>query len=279
MKKIITLLLALVMCFACVSLSACSEDDNVRNLDDIVKSGKITIATNAEFPPFESKEGTNYVGIDIEIAQVIADYLGVELVINNMDFDAVVTSVQKGQSDLALAALTISAKRKKAINFSEAYFGAAQYLIVKKTNTDFDACQTKDDVDAILAASTNKKGVAQNATTGYYYLKGSEDFGFTGFSNIQTSGLENPSLCAMALVNGQADYLVVDKEVAESVIASNNGVKAIEIALSSEEYGIGVNKSNSALLKIVNKVLENLKVIEQDGTSKLDKIFARHIND
>ena len=83
----------------------------------------------------------------------------------------------------------------------------------------------------------------------------------------------------MAVVNGQADYLVVDKEVAESVIASNNGVKAIEIALSSEEYGIGVNKSNSALLKIVNKVLENLKVVEEDGTSKLDKIFARHISD
>ena len=279
MKKIITLLLALVMCFACVSLTACSEEENIRDLDDIVKSGKITVATNAEFPPFESKEGTNYVGIDIEIAQAIADYLDVELVINNMDFDAVVTSVQKGQSDLALAALTISAKRKKAIKFSDAYFGAAQYLIVKNNNTEFDACQTKEDVDAILASSTGKKGVAQNATTGYYYLKGSEDFGFAGFSNIQTSGLENPSLCAMAVVNGQADYLVVDKEVAESVIASNNGVKAIEISLSSEEYGIGVNKSNSALLKIVNKVLEDLKVVEQDGTSKLDKIFARHIDD
>ena len=249
----------------------------IRDLDDIVKSGKITIATNAEFPPFESKEGTNYVGIDIDIAKAIADYLGVSLVINNMDFDAVVTSVQNGQSDLALAALTISAKRQKAINFSDAYFGAAQYLIVKADNTAFDACQTKEDVDAILAASSGKKGVAQNATTGYYYLKGSSDFGFAGFDNIQTSGLENPSLCAMAVVNNQADYLIVDKEVAESVIASNSGVKAIQISLSSEEYGIGVNKGNTALLKIVNKVLEGLKVVEADGTSKLDKIFARHI--
>ena len=277
MKRLFTLLLAVMMCFACVSLSACSEEDSVRNLDDIVKSGRITIATNAEFPPFESKEGTEYFGIDIDIAQTIADYLGVELVINNMDFDAVVTSVQKGQSDLALAALTISAKRQKAINFSDAYFGAAQYLIVRADSNEFDACQTKEDVDAILAASTNKKGVAQNATTGYYYLKGSEDFGFAGFSNIQTSGLENPSLCAMALVNNQADYLIVDKEVAESVVNSNSGVKAIEISLSSEEYGIGVNKNNSALLKIVNKVLADLKVVEDDGTSKLDKIFARHI--
>ncbi len=277
MKRLFTLLLAVMMCFACVSLSACSEEDSVRNLDDIVKSGRITIATNAEFPPFESKEGTEYFGIDIDIAQTIADYLGVELVINNMDFDAVVTSVQKGQSDLALAALTISAKRKKAINFSDAYFGAAQYLIVRADSNEFDACQTKEDVDAILAASTNKKGVAQNATTGYYYLKGSEDFGFAGFSNIQTSGLENPSLCAMALVNNQADYLIVDKEVAESVVNSNSGVKAIEISLSSEEYGIGVNKNNNALLKIVNKVLADLKVVEDDGTSKLDKIFARHI--
>ncbi len=265
------------MCFACVGLTACKQEDNVRNLDDIVKSGKITIATNAEFPPFESKEGTEYVGIDIDIAQIIADYLGVELVINNMDFDAVVTSVQKGQSDLALAALTISEKRQKAINFSDAYFGAAQYLIVKATNTEFDNCQTKEDVDAILSASTNKKGVAQNATTGYYYLKGSEDFGFAGFSNIQTSGLESPSMCAMAVVNEQADYLIVDKEVAERVIASNSGVKAIEISLSSEEYGIGVNKSNSALLKIVNKVLADLKVVDGDGISELDRIFKKHI--
>ena len=109
-------------------------------------------------------------------------------------------------------------------------------------------------------------------------MKGSEDFGFAGFSNIQTSGLENPSLCAMALVNNQADYLIVDKEVAESVVNSNSGVKAIEISLSSEEYGIGVNKANQGLLMIVNKVLADLKVVEGDGTSKLDKIFDRHIN-
>ncbi len=279
MKKIITLLMALVMCFACVSLSACKEEDAARDLDDIIKSGKITVATNAEFPPFESKDGTEYEGIDIDIAQAIADYLGVELVIKNMDFDSVVTSVQKGQSDLALAALTISEKRQKAISFSDAYFGAAQYLIVKSTNTEFDNCQTKEDVDTILANSSNKKGVAQNATTGYYYLKGSADFGFDGFSNITVSGLDNPATCAMAVANGQADYLVVDKAVAESVVAVNSNVKAIEISLSSEEYGIGVNKSNLALLKVVNKVLEELKVVEADGTSKLDKIFATHITD
>ena len=279
MKKIITLLLAVIMCFACVSMTACTEEATARDLDDIIRDGKLTVATNAEFPPFESKEGTEYVGIDIDIAQAIADYLDLELVINNMDFDAVVTSVQKGQSDLALAALTISDKRKQAINFSDAYFGAAQYLIVKADNTEFDACETKADVDAILSASTNKKGVAQNATTGYYYLKGSADFGFAGFANITTSGLENPATCAMAIQNGQADYLVVDKAVAESVVAVNSNVKAIEISLSSEEYGIGVNKSNDALLKIVNIVLEELKVIEGDGTSKLDKIFASHITD
>ncbi len=279
MKKIITLLLAVVLCFACVSMTACTEEATARDLDDIIRDGKLTVATNAEFPPFESKEGTEYVGIDIDIAQAIADYLDLELVINNMDFDAVVTSVQKGQSDLALAALTISDKRKQAINFSDAYFGAAQYLIVKADNTEFDACETKADVDAILSASTNKKGVAQNATTGYYYLKGSADFGFAGFANITTSGLENPATCAMAIQNGQADYLVVDKAVAESVVAVNSNVKAIEISLSSEEYGIGVNKSNAALLKIVNIVLEELKVVEGDGTSKLDKIFASHITD
>ena len=117
MKKLITLIVASIMCVLCAfSLTACGKE--ARDLDDILKDGKLTIATNAEFAPFEYKEGSDYLGIDIEIAEYIADYLGVELVVNNMDFDSVVTSVQKGQSDLALAALTINETRKEAIDFS-----------------------------------------------------------------------------------------------------------------------------------------------------------------
>ena len=277
MKKLFSLVITLGMCcVACFAMTACGGS-SARDLDDIIKSGKITVATNAEFAPFESVEGAEYVGIDIDIAKAIADYLGVEVEIKNMEFDSVVTSVQKGQADLALAGLTMSDDRKVAIDFSDAYFGAAQYLIVKADNTEFDNCETKEDVVDILASSTNKKGCAQIATTGFYCLAGSEDFGFDGFSNITTTTFDTAVMGAQAVANGQQDYLIVDDAVATNIVANNTAVKAINIKLSSEEYGIGVNKSNTALLLVVNKVLEELKVVELDGTSKLDKIFAEHM--
>lgn len=257
MKKFITIIVAAVMCVLCsLSLTACSKE--ARDLDDILKDGKLTIATNAEFAPFEYKEGSKYLGIDIEIAEYIADYLGVELVVNNMDFDSVVTSVQKGQSDLALAALTINETRKEAIDFSDAYFGAAQYLIVKDSDTTFDACATKDQVVEKLATLSGK-AAAQSGTTGYWYVKGSEDFGFDGVSNLTATAFNTALDAAKAVVNGQATVAVVDDEVANQIVTSLSGVKAIKIALSSEEYGIGVNKSNTALLYVVNQVIAGLK--------------------
>lgn len=268
MKKIITFLLVFVMGLACLSFTACG--DSARDLDDILKDGKLTVATNAEFAPFEYKEGENYLGIDIEIAEIIAESLGVELVINNMDFDSVVTSVQKGQSDLALAALTISEDRKKAIDFSDAYFGAKQYLIVKADDTTFDACVTADDVVAKLATLSGK-AAAQSGTTGYWYIKGSEDFGFPGVANLDAVSYDTPALAATAVVNGQAKVAVVDDEVANQIVNANSAVKAIKISLSSEEYGIGVNKSNTALMWVVNNVLSGLK---QSGT--LAQIIASY---
>ncbi len=271
MKKFLSLIVTLLLIVTCAfATTSCKKANSARDLDDILKSGKITMATNAEFAPFESKIGEDYVGIDIEIAEAIADYLGVELVINNMDFDSVVTSVQKGQSDFALAGLTISEKRKKAIDFSDAYFGAAQYVVVKANDTTFDACQTKEDVDAILADMSGKIA-AQTATTGYYYIKGSADFGFDGFSNLDAVAYESAAVGAMAVVNGQAKALIVDDEVAEQTAAANTDVKVIRISLSSEEYGIGVNKSNTALKLVINKVVKELQ-----DSGKLSEIIARH---
>ena len=270
MKKLLSLLIALTLSLTCVFAMTSCKKSSARDLDDILKAGQITMATNAEFAPFESKEGEEYVGIDIDIAEKIAEYLGVELVINNMDFDAVVTSVQNGQSDFAMAGLTISESRKKAIDFSDAYFGAAQYVVVKATDTTFDACQSKDDVDAVLATLSGN-AAAQSGTTGYYYVKGSQDFGFNGFANLNAVSYESAAMGAMAVVNGQAKLLVVDDEVAAQIAATNTDVKVIPYALSSEEYGIGVNKSNVALTLVINKVLAEL---EQSG--ELAEIFARH---
>ncbi len=114
-------------------------------------AGQLVVATNAAFAPYEYKKGDKFAGIDMEIASLLAKHLGLELVIEDMDFDAVVTSVGKNGVDIAMAGLSVTATRKQAVNFSDSYYeGAYQVLIVKKDNTEFDACTTKEQVEAIL---------------------------------------------------------------------------------------------------------------------------------
>lgn len=270
MKKLSTLILSLTLAMICAfNFTACSS---VNDVDDIKAAGKITMATESGFPPFESKDGNEYVGIDIEIAKAIAKELGVELEVKDMQFDAVVTSVQKGQADLAIAALTINEERAQAINFSDDYFGASQYVVVAKTDTTFDACTTKEEVDNILKGfESGTKIAAQSGTTGYYYVKGSDAFEFEGFANLTAVGLETPAMGATGVVNGQYKALIVDDEVAAQVAKANDGVKVIEISLNSEKYGIGVNKDAPELLKVVNKVLKDLK-----DSGELQKIIAKY---
>lgn len=121
---------------------------------DISKAAtQLVVSTNAAFAPYEYKKGDKFCGIDMEIAKMIADKLGLELVIEDMDFDAVVTSVGKNGVDIAMAGLSVTETRKQSVNFSDAYYeGAYQVLLVKKSNTEFDACKTKADVEAILKA-------------------------------------------------------------------------------------------------------------------------------
>lgn len=269
MKKFLTMIIAAIMLVVgCAAVTACGQ---VRDLDAIVESGEITVATNAEFAPFESREGENYVGIDMDIARYIATELGLTLKINNMDFDSVVTSVQKGQSDLALAGLTINATRLQSINFSEDYFGAAQYLIVKKTDTTFDGCDTKEKVEAKIATLSGN-GAAQTGTTGYYYIAGSSAFEFDGFANITAKSYDNAVSASETVKNGQSLFAVVDDEVARQIVLNNpDDFKIIDVALSSEQYGIGVNKGATKLLAKVNEILQEMK-----DSGELARIIALH---
>ena len=267
MKKFLTTIVAVMMLIVCsLSFVGCGA----RDLDEIIESGKITVATNAEFAPFESKEGENYVGIDMDIAREIAKELGVELEIKNMEFDSVITAVQKGQCDLALAGLTINETRRQAINFSSAYFGAAQYLIVTATDTTFDACTTKEQVEAKIATLSGK-ATAQVGTTGYFYIIGNADFGFNGFANITGVSLDAAVNAAAEVENDRALFAVVDDEVAKNLVANNANLKVVDVALSSEEYGIGVNKKSTKLLEKVNAILADL--IE---SGRLAEIIATH---
>ena len=155
---------------------------------------QLLVATNAAFEPFEYKDGDSYYGVDMEIAKLLAEKLGKELVIQNMDFDAVCLSVGQHQSDIAMAGLTVNEKREEYVTFATPYYKASQKLIVPSDDTRFDNCKTVEDVEAILKEmdKSTKIGV-QNGTTGQKYLVGDEEWGFEGFG-VDCVGYKNGSL-------------------------------------------------------------------------------------
>lgn len=185
---------------------------------------QLVVATNAEFEPFEYKEGDTFYGIDMEIAKLLADRLGKELVIQDMNFDAVLLSVQQQKSDIGMAGLTVSEERAQQVDFTESYYEASQRLVVRSDDTTFDNCKTKEDVEAILNGfDSSVKIGGQNGTTGQSYVQGSEDLGFPGLK-AQFQGYSNGSLAVQDLLNGNVDYVIIDAAPAEAITSSINAV-------------------------------------------------------
>lgn len=186
---------------------------------------QLLVATNAAFAPFEYMEGDNYYGVDMEIAQGLANYLGKELVIQNMDFDAVLLSVNQGKSDMSMSGLTVTDERKEIVNFTTSYYTASQRLIIRSDNTEFDSVSGAADIEAILKGkdSSVKVGV-QNGTTGQFYCEGDEEWGFDGF-NMTTTGYKNGSLAVQDLLNGNLDYVIIDAAPAKFIAESINNLQ------------------------------------------------------
>lgn len=202
-----------------VAVSSAAEDPS---------KDQLVVATNAEFEPFEYKIGDQFYGIDMEVVKAFADSIGKELVIKDMDFNAVVTSVEQGKADIAAAGLTVNPARAEQVNFTESYYSASQQLIVKADNTKFDECKTKEDVDAILNQldATAKIG-GQTGTTAQYYVKGDldnpEGFGFPGLP-AEFVGYANGSLAVQNLINGNVDYVIIDAAPAAAITTAINAV-------------------------------------------------------
>ena len=183
---------------------------------------QLVVATNAGFEPFEYILGENYYGIDMEIAALFAEYLGQELVISNMDFDAVCLSVGEGKCDIAMAGLTVKEDRKEYVNFTDSYYNASQMIIVPAADTSFDEAKTAADVEAILGSfdSTVKIGF-QNGTTGQFYVEGDADWGFDGYA-VTPVGYKNGSLAVQDMLNGNLDYVVIDEAPAKCITEAFN---------------------------------------------------------
>ena len=217
-----------------------------------VEEGKLHMSTNAAFPPYEmTTDAGGFEGIDVEVAQAIAEKLGLELVVDDMGFDAALTAVQTGQSDIAMAGITVTEDRQQVMDFSDSYATGIQVVIVKE-----------DSPIATLDDLSNAQMIGcQKATTGYIYCSDTPENG--GYGEDHVTAYETGALAVMALVNGQVDAVVIDNEPAKSFVASNDGLKILDTEFAVEDYAIGFAKGNTALLEAVNAAMAELKA---DGT-------------
>ncbi len=196
-----------------------------------VKSGtldsskdQLVVATNAAFEPFEYKNGDSYYGIDMEIAQVIADELKLELVIADMDFDAVCLSIGQHKADIAMSGLTVREDRKEHVDFTTSYYNASQKLIVKSGDDTFKDLKTAEEIEAKLKSLSGIKIGVQNGTTGQFYVQGDEDWGFEGLG-CECIGYKNGSLAVQDLLNGNINYVIIDSAPAAAITKAINALR------------------------------------------------------
>ena len=220
-----------------------------------VVAGKLTMATNATFPPYEMTTDSGEIeGIDVDTAKAIAEKLGLELQVDDMDFDAALLSVQQGKADIVMAGVTVTDERKAVMDFSDSYATGIQSIIVPEGSD----IASPDDL-------AGKKIGTQRGTTGYIYC--SDDFG-----EDSVVAYDNGLTAVQALNNGQVDAVVIDNAPATEYVAANPGLKVLDTSYAEEDYAIGMAKG-SALEDAINKALEELK---EDGT--LQSIVDKYIN-
>ena len=227
-----------------------------------IEAGKLHMATNAAFPPYEMiSDNGGFEGIDVEIATAIAQKLGLELVVDDMEFNSVIISVQGGKSDIAMAGLTVTDERKQNVDFTESYATGVQVIIVPEGSD----IQTVDDL-----ANDKMIGV-QDGTTGYIYCSAKVEDG--GYGEDHVSSYPNGAMAIEALKGGKVDAVVIDNEPAKAFVAANEGLKILDTEYIIENYAIGISKDNPGLRDAVDAALKELIA---DGTVKT--IVDKYIN-
>ena len=232
---------------------------------ETVEEGKLIMSTNAQFPPYElvsdgeGFNGTGFEGIDVEIASAIADKLGLELQIDDMDFDSALVAVQNGSSDVVLAGLSYSEERDEILDFTDSYATGVQVVIVKEGS------------DVTLDNLGEKMIGTQRGTTGYIYASDTPENG--GYGEDHVSGYDNGATAVQALVNGQVDAVIIDEAPAKEFVAANEGLTILPGNWVEEQYCAAVNEGNEALLNAINTALNELI---EDGT--VEEIIAKYIS-
>ena len=266
MKKLFALLLTLAMV---LSLAACGskEEPAAEKTEEPAQTeetadsglttaseGCLTMATNAQFPPYEYYEGDSIVGIDAEIAGAIAEKLGLELMIEDMEFDSIIEAVKTGKADIGLAGMTVTPERQESVDFTASYATGVQVIIV----TEDSPITSVDDLFA--DGASNVIGVQRNTTGDLYTTWDLEDAGLATIDRY-SKGAD----AVQALKTGKVDCVVIDNEPAKAFVAEVEGLKILETEYVLEDYAGAMSKDNTALYEAVNAALQELIA---DGTVK-----------
>lgn len=272
MKKIIAIVMALAMvCSLAIVFTSCTDNKATgeETSTEVEAAGGMTategvlvMATNAAFPPYEYKDGDNFAGIDVEIAEKIAEKLGMTLEIKDVEFGSIVGGVQTGKFDMGMAGMTVTEERLKSVNFSTSYATGIQVVIVAE-GSDIAS------LDDLKGDGSMKFGVQQD-TTGDIYASDTVEKGGYGEENVirYKTGAD----AVQALKTGKVDAVIIDNEPAKSFVKVNEGLKILDAEWAVEDYAIAIAKENTELLTAVNNALAEL---EADGT--LGDIIAKYI--
>lgn len=274
MKKLLAIVLAAAMlCAAMLTMLSCNSD-STKTEETTAADTKTTLimATNANFPPYEYKEGNGYAGIDVEIATEIAKKLGMTLEIKDVEFGSIVAGVQTGKYDIGMAGMTVNDERKQQVNFSDSYAKGIQVVIVKegseyKSVDDFFVLDAEGNHTAVKEGVL--VGVQQNTTGDIYCSDTLENF---GFGEDKVKRYSNGADAVAALASGKLSAVVIDDQPAKEFVKANEGLTILEGSYADEDYAIAVGKENSELLEKINKALKELT---DDGT--IAKIVAKYI--
>ncbi len=281
MKK---LLAAMLLCAMVCTLSACggtSGDENGgaatsgRSVEDIQAAGEIIMYTNAEFPPFEYRDGDKILGVDVDIANEIAKDLGVTLVIEDVNFDSIITGVSTGKGDMGVAGLSITPDRQKNVDFSIEYVTSRQYIIVPE---DKEIKHFEDLAGMNIGVQTGTTGdfIVGDAINGYEDDDGNAVEGVLQGSGASSKGYKNAILATQDILTGRLDAVVIDELPAKNITANNKGLKCLELVYvggsdTTEKYAIAVAKGNTSLLDAINATLQRLI---DDGS--MDSFILQH---
>ena len=263
LTKVLALVLAMILCMGLFAGCGSKEENT------------LDMATNAAFPPYEYKEGNDFAGIDVEIAGLIAEKLGMELKIHDIEFGSIVSGVQTGKYDMGMAGMTVTDERLESVNFSTSYATGIQSVIVREDSpytsyedfyTGYDAEGNPNGVIADL-----KIGVQQDTTGDIYSSSKPAEWGF-GEECVVRYKTGNDAV--QALLSNKVTAVIIDDEPAKSYVAANKGLKILEGSYTEEQYAICVAKENTELLDKINKALKELT-----DAGEIQKIIDKYITD